>query len=80
MELDANTADSPSTKNDIYDGSMDQIDLPNISNEELLQQATAIQEQGYQMMTPEQIDRELAAMDLQNTQDINNINNSNKKY
>ena len=46
-------------------------------NEDLLQQATAIQEQGYQMMTPEQIDRELAALDIQNTQDINIINNTN---
>ena len=46
-----------------------------LSNDDLLQQATAIQQQGYQMMTPEQIDRELAALDLQNTQDIDSINN-----
>ena len=46
-----------------------------LSNDDLLQQATAIQQQGYQMMTPEQIDRELAAMDLQNAQDIDSINN-----
>ncbi len=32
----------------------------------LQQQATAIQQQGYQMMTPEQIDRELAALDAEN--------------
>ncbi|MGY8858425.1 MAG: hypothetical protein ACKVLO_13750, partial [Pseudomonadales bacterium] len=47
------------------------------SNDDLLQQATEIQQQGYQMMTPEQIDRELAAMDAQNAQDINSINISN---
>ena len=54
-----------------------QLDLSNNANDDLLQQATAIQEQGYQMMTPEQIDRELAAMDLQNAQDIDNINLNN---
>lgn len=32
----------------------------------LQQQATAIQQQGYQMMTPEQIERELAALDADN--------------
>ncbi|WP_420230325.1 hypothetical protein ACOBWA_04500 [Psychrobacter sp. ER1] len=47
------------------------------SNDDLLQQATEIQQQGYQMMTPEQIDRELAAMDAQNAQDIDSINISN---
>ncbi|MDN3397606.1 BamA/TamA family outer membrane protein [Psychrobacter sp. APC 3426] len=46
----------------------------NANNDDLLQQATAIQQQGYQMMTPEQIDRELAAMDMENAQDIDNIN------
>ena len=45
-----------------------------LSNDDLLQQAAAIQQQGYQMMTPEQIDRELAAMDRQNAQDIDSIN------
>jgi translocation and assembly module TamA len=49
----------------------------NYANDDLLQQATAIQQQGYQMMTPEQIDRELAAMDAQNAQDIDSINISN---
>ena len=52
---------------------------PNFSasaDDDLLQQATAIQQQGYQMMTPEQIERELAAMDVQNAQDINSINNN----
>lgn len=52
---------------------------PNFSasaDDDLLQQATAIQQQGYQMMTPEQIERELTAMDVQNAQDINSINNN----
>ncbi|MGO2997103.1 MAG: autotransporter assembly complex protein TamA [Moraxellaceae bacterium] len=49
------------------------------SNDDLLQQAAAIQQQGYQMMTPEQIDRELAALDLQNTQDIDRINSNNDR-
>ncbi len=49
----------------------------NYANDDLLQQATAIQQQGYQMMTPEQIDRELAAMDAQKAQDIDSINISN---
>lgn len=47
------------------------------TNDDLLQEAATIQQQGYQMMTPEQIDRELAAMDLQNAQDIDNINSGN---
>ena len=47
----------------------------NLFNDDLLQQAMAVQQQGYQMMTPEQIDRELAMLDLQNAQDIDNINN-----
>lgn len=46
------------------------------ANDDLLQQAAAIQQQGYQMMTPEEIDRELAAMDMQNAQDIDDISNS----
>ncbi len=63
--------DSNRFDEDMYAEGM-QADL---SNDDLLQQATAIQQQGYQMMTPEQIDRELAAMDLQNAQDIDSINN-----
>ncbi|MEJ6068708.1 outer membrane protein assembly factor, partial [Psychrobacter sp. 16-Bac2893] len=47
------------------------------TNQDLEQQAAAIQQQGYQMMTPEEIDRELAAMDRQNTQDIDRIGTSN---
>ncbi|MEJ6068707.1 outer membrane protein assembly factor, partial [Psychrobacter sp. 16-Bac2893] len=47
------------------------------TNQDLDQQAAAIQQQGYQMMTPEEIDRELAAMDRQNAQDIDRIGTSN---
>ena len=47
------------------------------NNEDLAQQAAAIQQQGYQMMTPAEIDRELAAMDSQNAQDIDGINGVN---
>lgn len=53
-----------------------QLDLSNSANDDLLQQAAAIQQQGYQMMTPEEINRELAAMDMQNAQDIDDITNS----
>ncbi|ERL55052.1 autotransporter assembly complex protein TamA [Psychrobacter aquaticus] len=60
---------------DMNDRNSAQFDSLNNSNNDLLQQATAIQQQGYQMMTPEQIDRELAAMDVQNAQDIDSINN-----
>lgn len=42
-------------------------------NEDVDQKVAAIQQQGYQMMTPDEIDRELAAMDRQNAQDIDNI-------
>ncbi|MGP5177002.1 autotransporter assembly complex protein TamA [Psychrobacter aquimaris] len=61
---------------DMADANNAQLDLSNSANDDLLQQAAAIQQQGYQMMTPEEIDRELAAMDMQNTQDIDDINNS----
>ena len=43
----------------------------------LQQQATAIQQQGYQMMTPEQIDRELAALDAENNSFMNSTLDSN---
>ncbi|MBP2281300.1 translocation and assembly module TamA [Psychrobacter sp. PL19] len=44
-------------------------------NERLQQQAAMVQQQGYQMMTPEQIERELDAMDAQNNGgDINGNN------
>lgn len=61
---------------DMADANNAQLDLSNSANDDLLQQAAAIQQQGYQMMTPEEIDRELAAMDMQNAQDIDDINNS----
>ena len=35
------------------------VQQTNRASDDLLQQATAIQQQGYQMMTPEQIDREV---------------------
>ena len=71
-----NTADSQTNSNDAED--IDRtLDLSENANNDLAEQAAAIQQQGYQMMTPEQIDRELAAMDLQNTQDIDTINNGN---
>ncbi|MBB3107464.1 translocation and assembly module TamA [Psychrobacter luti] len=47
------------------------------SNENLEQQVNSVQQQGYQMMTPEEIDRELEAMDRQNAQDIDSLNSSN---
>ncbi|OXL28716.1 autotransporter assembly complex family protein [Psychrobacter sp. DAB_AL32B] len=71
--------------NDIKDGidnnlnnDIDGLDNKQITdtNEDLVQQAAAIQQQGYQMMTPEEIDRELAAMDRQNAQDIEGIGNA----
>ena len=39
------------------------------NNDDLLQQAMTIQQQGYQMMTPEQIDAELASLDKISAQD-----------
>ncbi|WP_198334506.1 autotransporter assembly complex protein TamA [Psychrobacter namhaensis] len=68
----ANAKDEFDTSEDINSG---QLNFSSRINEDLSQQAAAVQQQGYQMMTPEQIDRELAAMDLQNAQDINNIGN-----
>ena len=48
------------------------------SNNNLQQQATSVQQQGYQMMTPEQIEREIAAVNAANNQsNRNNINNRN---
>lgn len=47
------------------------------SDAELQRQATAIQQQGYQMMTPEQIDRELAALDAENDSFMESTSNGN---
>src|SRR5699024_12327129 len=41
------------------------------------QQVNSVLQQGYQMMTPDDIDREQAAMDKQNAQDIGNITQNN---
>ncbi|WP_286740522.1 autotransporter assembly complex protein TamA [Psychrobacter sp. UBA3068] len=71
----ANAKDEFDTSEDINSPNSAQLNFPSSINEDLSQQAAAVQQQGYQMMTPEQIDRELAAMDLQNAQDINNIGN-----
>lgn len=71
----ANAKDEFDTSEDINSPNSAQLNFPSRINEDLSQQAAAVQQQGYQMMTPEQIDRELAAMDLQNAQDINNIGN-----
>lgn len=61
--------------NDGFNNSFDDVQAAD-TNAGLEQQAAAIQQQGYQMMTPDEIDRELAAMDRQNAQDINSISNS----
>ena len=54
--------------------------LASVTAAELQQQAQSIQQQGYQMMTPEQIDRELAGLDMmldvENNSENNNRNNS----
>ncbi|ALF60460.1 autotransporter assembly complex protein TamA [Psychrobacter urativorans] len=48
------------------------------SNDNLRQQVASVQQQGYQMMTPEQIERELAAVNAANNQsNRNNLNNRN---
>ena len=50
------------------------------NNDDLLQQAMTIQQQGYQMMTPEQIDAELAALDRMSAQDSAQENENNGIY
>ncbi len=61
------SATQPNAINDLEDGSSSQTSVTsNISNEYLQQQAASVQQQGYQMMTPEQIERELAAVSAQN--------------
>ena len=61
--------------NELYDVDDLSDAQANVANKDLLQQAETVQQQGYQMMTPEEIDRELAALDRQNAQDIDSINN-----
>jgi translocation and assembly module TamA len=53
---------------------------PNVFNDDLQQQAASVQQQGYQMMTPEQIERELAAMDAQNNSDFDDNNSGNSGF
>ncbi|WP_296236236.1 autotransporter assembly complex protein TamA [Psychrobacter sp. UBA5136] len=74
----ANNADASQFLNDDFND-VDYLDDAQAFNDnaDLEQQANAVQQQGYQMMTPAEIDRELAAMDRQNAQDIDNINQSN---
>lgn len=70
-----------SAANDNNNTNDNEIDLSQTNNEdfdsdaELQRQATAIQQQGYQMMTPEQIDRELAALDAENDSFMESFNN-----
>ncbi|WP_435980317.1 autotransporter assembly complex protein TamA [Psychrobacter sp. DM4] len=61
----ADTATTSDSNNalDISDSIFDNSDMSPTSNELLEQQAASVQQQGYQMMTPEQIERELAALD-----------------
>ena len=72
---DANNAND--LDNDLYDVGELSDAQANVANKDLLQQAATVQQQGYQMMTPEEIDRELAALDEQNAQDIDSISNTN---
>ena len=52
----------------------------NAADDNLLEQAETVQQQGYQMMTPEQIDRELAALDAQNNQSSAQSNNKDSDF
>ncbi|WP_201591011.1 autotransporter assembly complex protein TamA [Psychrobacter sp. Pi2-51] len=77
--VDDNVDNDNTNDNDLDNELYDVDDLSdaqaNVANKDLLQQAETVQQQGYQMMTPEEIDRELAALDRQNAQDIDSINN-----
>ena len=76
--VDANVdADDKDSSDNVNGADSNPSDMPDTTNEDLLQQATAIQQQGYQMMTPEEIDRELAELDRQNAEEFDAINNSN---
>lgn len=78
-QLSNNDIDSVSDFASAIGNSIDSLGNTQVfdSNENLEQQVNSVQQQGYQMMTPAEIDRELAAMDKQNAQDIGNINQSN---
>lgn len=77
QDADDNVDNANDLDNDLYDVSELSDAQANVANKDLLQQAATVQQQGYQMMTPEEIDRELAALDRQNAQDIDSINNGN---
>ena len=72
-----NVDDTSDLDNDLYDVGELSDAQANVANRDLLQQAAEVQQQGYQMMTPEEIDRELEALDRQNAQDIDSIINGN---
>ncbi|WP_352311756.1 hypothetical protein, partial [Psychrobacter sp. W2-37-MNA-CIBAN-0211] len=72
-----NVDDASDLDNDLYDVGELSDAQANVANKDLEQQAATVQQQGYQMMTPDEIDRELAALDRQNAQDIDSINNGN---
>lgn len=74
---DDNVDDASDLDNDLYDVGELSDAQANVANKDLEQQAATVQQQGYQMMTPDEIDRELAALDRQNAQDIDSINNGN---
>ncbi|WP_350558793.1 BamA/TamA family outer membrane protein [Psychrobacter sp. CAL346-MNA-CIBAN-0220] len=69
---DSNLGDSNSDNPNRADN-LDSMQL----DDYLQQQATSVQQQGYQMMTPEQIDRELAATDAKNKADNNSDSDFN---
>ncbi|WP_367106128.1 autotransporter assembly complex family protein [uncultured Psychrobacter sp.] len=48
-----------------------QPNISDVANQNLEQEALSIQQQGYQAMTPEEIERELATVDVLNTQNGN---------
>ena len=77
QDADDNVDDASDLDNDLYDVGELSDAQANVANKDLEQQAATVQQQGYQMMTPEEIDRELAALDRQNAQDIDSINNGN---
>ena len=79
---DMNTSEI-NTGTDAENNNSNEADVSPVSNNdfdsdaELQRQATAIQQQGYQMMTPEQIDRELAALDAENDSFMESTSNGN---
>lgn len=74
-----NPSKSASKNNVNVNNNLDDMSA-NMSNEDLQQQVESVQQQGYQMMTPEQIDRELAAVNTQNNSDFNAIGFNNSRF